>query len=73
MGKIGVDIVDIVIIIFDNLRSEELMVIIKDIEVGIDKENYIVIENRKEVIKKVIDIVFKDDVIVIVGKGYEIY
>ncbi|AGX43703.1 UDP-N-acetylmuramoyl-L-alanyl-D-glutamate--2,6-diaminopimelate ligase [Clostridium saccharobutylicum] len=73
MGKIGVDIADTAIITSDNPRSEEPMAIIKDIEAGIDKDNYIVIENRKEAIKKAIDIASKDDVIVIAGKGHETY
>ncbi|WP_026886438.1 UDP-N-acetylmuramoyl-L-alanyl-D-glutamate--2,6-diaminopimelate ligase [Clostridium beijerinckii] len=73
MGKISTDIADITIITSDNPRSEEPLSIIKDIEEGLDKDNYIVIENRKEAIKKAIDIAVKDDVIVIAGKGHETY
>ena len=49
------------------------MDIIKDIEVGLNKDKYIVIENRKEAIKKAIDIATEGDVIVIAGKGHETY
>nr|WP_312289152.1 UDP-N-acetylmuramoyl-L-alanyl-D-glutamate--2,6-diaminopimelate ligase [Clostridium chromiireducens] len=73
MGKISTDIADISIITSDNPRSEDPMSIIKDIEVGLDKEKYIVIENRKEAIKRAIDIATKGDVIVIAGKGHETY
>lgn len=73
MGKISIDIADISIVTSDNPRSEEPMDIIKDIETGLDKDNYIVIENRKEAIKKAISIAEVDDVIVIAGKGHETY
>lgn len=73
MGKISTDIADVTIITSDNPRSEEPMSIIKDIEVGLNKDKYIVVENRKEAIKKAISIASEDDVIVIAGKGHETY
>lgn len=73
MGKISTEIADVTIITSDNPRSEEPMSIIKDIEIGLSKDKYIVIENRKEAIKKAINIASKDDVIVIAGKGHETY
>ncbi|AGF56391.1 UDP-N-acetylmuramoyl-L-alanyl-D-glutamate--2,6-diaminopimelate ligase [Clostridium saccharoperbutylacetonicum] len=73
MGKISTDIADISIITSDNPRSEEPAEIIKDIKAGVNKENYIIIGNRKEAIKKAITIADKDDVIVIAGKGHETY
>lgn len=41
MGKISTDIADITIVTSDNPRSEEPLSIIKDIEAGIDKDNYL--------------------------------
>ena len=73
MGKISIDIADITVVTSDNPRSEEPMDIIKDIEAGLNKDNYIVIENRREAIKKAINIAKKGDVIVIAGKGHETY
>lgn len=73
MGKIGIDIADIAVITSDNPRSEEPMAIIEDIKAGLDKDNYIVIENRHDAIRKAIEIAEKDDVIVIAGKGHETY
>jgi UDP-N-acetylmuramoyl-L-alanyl-D-glutamate--2,6-diaminopimelate ligase len=73
MGKISTDIADFTIITSDNPRSEEPMDIIKDIQAGVEKENYIVIENRKDGIKKAISIAQKEDVVVIAGKGHETY
>ncbi|NFO03243.1 UDP-N-acetylmuramoyl-L-alanyl-D-glutamate--2,6-diaminopimelate ligase [Clostridium botulinum] len=73
MGEIGTDIADIAIVTSDNPRSEEPMKIIEDILVGIEKDNYEVIENRKDAIKKAMDIAKENDVIVIAGKGHETY
>jgi len=73
MGEISIDIADVTIITSDNPRSEEPMDIIKDIEVGLNKDKYMVIENRKEAIKKAINIATEGDVIVIAGKGHETY
>lgn len=73
MGEIGSRLSDIAIITSDNPRDEEPMDIITDILQGINKDNYIVVENRKEAIKKAIDIAEPGDVVVIAGKGHEDY
>lgn len=73
MGKIGVDLSDIAIITSDNPRTEDPSAIIDDIVAGIDKDNYVVVENRKDAIAKAIDIAEPGDVVVIAGKGHEDY
>ncbi|OFI07548.1 UDP-N-acetylmuramoyl-L-alanyl-D-glutamate--L-lysine ligase [Clostridium acetireducens DSM 10703] len=73
MGKIGSELSDIAVITSDNPRTEDPMLIIEDVIKGIDKENYIVVENRREAIKKAMEIAQKDDVIVVAGKGHEDY
>lgn len=73
MGKIGVDLCDLAIITSDNPRTEDPMSIINDIVVGLDKDNYEVIENRKDAIRRAIEIAEDGDVIVIAGKGHEDY
>lgn len=73
MGRIGSDLSDFAVITSDNPRSEEPMSIINDVVSGIEKENYFVIENRKDAIKEAIKMAKKDDVIVIAGKGHEDY
>ncbi len=73
MGKIGTDLSDIAIVTSDNPRTEEPMSIIDDIVKGINKDNYEVVENRKDAIEKAIDIAKEGDVIVIAGKGHEDY
>lgn len=73
MGKIGSDLCDIAIITSDNPRTENPASIIEDVVAGIDKDNYEVIENRKDAIKRSIEIAKDGDVIVIAGKGHETY
>jgi UDP-N-acetylmuramoyl-L-alanyl-D-glutamate--2,6-diaminopimelate ligase len=73
MGKIASDLSDIAIVTSDNPRSEKPMAIINDILAGINKDNYIVIENRREAIERAVQIAGKGDVIVVAGKGHEDY
>ncbi|MGG7176155.1 UDP-N-acetylmuramoyl-L-alanyl-D-glutamate--2,6-diaminopimelate ligase [Clostridium paraputrificum] len=73
MGKIGAELSDIAIVTSDNPRTEEPMSIIKDVVAGIDTDNYEVIENRREAIKRSIELAEAGDVIVIAGKGHETY
>lgn len=73
MGKIGSDMSDVVIITSDNPRTEEPEVIIEEIKGGVERDNYILIENRRDAIKKAIEIARKGDVVVVAGKGHEDY
>ncbi|HSQ87688.1 UDP-N-acetylmuramoyl-L-alanyl-D-glutamate--2,6-diaminopimelate ligase, partial [Romboutsia sp.] len=75
MGKIAQQNSDISIITSDNPRTENPDLIIKDILEGIDenKENYIVIEDRKKAIYKAIEMAEVGDVVMIAGKGHEDY
>ncbi|NEZ46375.1 UDP-N-acetylmuramoyl-L-alanyl-D-glutamate--2,6-diaminopimelate ligase [Clostridium niameyense] len=73
MGKIGSNLSDIAVITSDNPRTEEPLLIIKDILEGIEKDNYVVVENRREAIKKAMEIAKENDVIVVAGKGHEDY
>jgi len=73
MGRIGTDLSDIAIITSDNPRTEDPEAIIKDVLAGIVKDNFMVVENRRDAIKKSIEIAKAGDVIVIAGKGHEDY
>lgn len=73
MGKIASTLSDITVITSDNPRTEEPGAIIKDILKGLTNDNYVVIENREEAIKKAMSIAKKDDIIVVAGKGHEDY
>ena len=44
-----------------------------DIISGIQKKNYEVIFDRKQAINKALDMIEKDDIVLILGKGHENY
>jgi len=73
MGYIGTELSDIAIITTDNPRSEDPKKIINDIISGAKKNNFIVVENRKEAIKKAIELASSEDTVLIAGKGHEDY
>ena len=57
----------------ETLQSEEE--IVKEIEAGIKKTkwNYSVIVDRKEAIKEAINMLHKNDILILAGKGHETY
>ena len=73
MGKIASELSDVVIVTSDNCRNERKKDIIIDILNGIEKENFEVILNRKEAIKRALSIKKAGDVVVLLGKGHENY
>lgn len=73
MGKIATELSDQVIITSDNPRTEDPFQIIDDILKGIEKKNYLIIENRSEAIKQAIENSDDDTAILIAGKGHENY
>lgn len=78
MGKIAAGLSDIVFITSDNPRTENPDLILKDIEaglleVGIPEERYQLIVDRRQAIKKAIEMASPGDVVLIAGKGHETY
>ncbi|MBQ9737500.1 MAG: UDP-N-acetylmuramoyl-L-alanyl-D-glutamate--2,6-diaminopimelate ligase [Clostridia bacterium] len=75
MGKIAGELSDFCVVTSDNPRSEEPAAIIEDILVGIKETNceYKVIENRFDAIEFALDHAKKDDIILLAGKGHELY
>jgi UDP-N-acetylmuramoyl-L-alanyl-D-glutamate--2,6-diaminopimelate ligase len=73
MGKIATGLSKKAFVTSDNPRNEDPIDIIKDIKAGIDTENFEVIENREEAIRKAIESTEDDAVILIAGKGHENY
>ncbi len=75
MGEISGRLADFTVITTDNPRDEEPMKIMKDIEVGIKntKGLYKIIENRRQAIKFAMRIAWKNDIIILAGKGHETY
>ena len=75
MGEVSGRLSDLSVITEDNSRFEEVMDIIADIKVGIDKTDgrYIIIPNRVEAIRFCIENAKDGDIIVLAGKGHEDY
>ncbi|MEN6356057.1 MAG: UDP-N-acetylmuramoyl-L-alanyl-D-glutamate--2,6-diaminopimelate ligase [Armatimonadota bacterium] len=76
MGKIGVDLADLVVITSDNPRKEDPDAIIKDILAGIpeDKKSNVTVEpDRAQAICEAINMAETGDLVVIAGKGHEDY
>ncbi len=74
MGDFATSISDYSIITSDNPRFEDPMEIINEIISGIrTKNNYEVIENREDAIKRGIDLSKEGDIVLICGKGHETY
>lgn len=75
MGEIAGRLADYTIITSDNPRTEVPEEIVKEIEVGTKKTkgNYECIVDRKEAMKKAITMANKNDIVIIAGKGHEVY
>lgn len=75
MGELAGTYSDFTIITTDNPRDEKPAKIAKDIEAGMKntKGLYKVIENRKEAIEFAMRIAWKNDTIILAGKGHETY
>lgn len=76
MGKVATKKATLSIITSDNPRTEEPSQIIKEIEAGIEAQNfskYTSIPDRKEAIKMAIKFAEPKDIILVAGKGHETY
>lgn len=74
MAKIAKHYAKKLIITSDNPRFEEPMDIISDILNGVEQDESILVEcDRKEAIKKALELKTKDEFVVILGKGDETY
>ena len=73
MGDIATKYSDYVIFTSDNPRFEKPKKILKDITCKLDKNNYKIIVNRKKAIKKAIQMLEKNDILLLLGKGHEEY
>lgn len=73
MGKIASDNSDYVIFTSDNPRTEDPKKIMNDILKGVTKDNYKVVLDRKTAIKEGLNLLQKNDILLILGKGHEDY
>lgn len=75
MGEVSGRLADLSVITADNSRFEDVMDIIADIKVGIEKTTgkYVTIPDRKQAIKYCMENAQDGDIIVLAGKGHEDY
>ena len=73
MGKIATELSDYVILTSDNPRTEDPKKIMDDILKGVTTNNYEVELDRKTAIKKGIEMLKPEDILLILGKGHEDY
>ena len=73
MAKVACEKADIAILTSDNPRTEDPETILKDMQEGLNYDNYYVIVNRKEAIQKAILMAQPGDIIAVLGKGHEDY
>lgn len=71
MGRIAEENADIVIVTSDNPRSESPEKIIDDICLGMSNPTRI--SNRREAIRKALELANEGDIVVVAGKGHEHY
>lgn len=75
MGEVSGRLADLSVITADNSRFEDVMDIIADIKVGIEKTTgkYVTIPDRKQAIKYCMENAQDGDIVVLAGKGHEDY
>ena len=73
MGNIATTLSDHVIFTNDNPRNEDETHIMNDIIKDNKRDNYEIIYDREEAIKKGIDLLEDEDILLILGKGHENY
>ena len=73
MGNIATEKSDYVILTSDNPRTEDPQKIMDDILAGVHTDNYEVELDRPTAIVKALDMIEKNDVVLILGKGHEDY
>ncbi len=73
IGSIATSKSDYVIFTSDNPRNEDPMEILDDITSKLDTKNFEIIVNREESINKSIQMLSKNDILLLLGKGHENY
>ncbi|NJD55015.1 MAG: UDP-N-acetylmuramoyl-L-alanyl-D-glutamate--2,6-diaminopimelate ligase [Nitrospirae bacterium] len=73
MGAIATRLSDFVIITSDNPRSEDPEQIIREVEAGAARRNYLAEPDRKEAIRRAVLMAEENDIVLIAGKGHEEY
>jgi len=78
MGRIAAELAGMIIVTSDNPRTEDPLLILKDIEAGLKEagassDRYELEPSRKAAIEKAVEMASPGDVVLIAGKGHETY
>ena len=73
MGDIATSLSDYVIFTSDNPRYEDPNIIIEDMICGLDRDNYEIEIKRQKAIIRGIQLLNKNDILLVLGKGHETY
>ena len=76
MANVATTLSDMVILTSDNPRTEDPQAILKEMEAGVEPQNYkksVTIADREQAIKTAANMANPQDIILIAGKGHETY
>ena len=73
MGAIATRLSDYVVITSDNPRDEDPLEIIKEIEAGASRRNYVIEPDRTTAIRNAVKAAGTGDILLVAGKGHEDY
>lgn len=71
MAKIAEKYSDFSIVTNDNPRTEDPDKIIQEIEQGFSNKAYAIVQDRREAIRKALQLAEKEDIVLVAGKGHE--
>jgi len=74
MGKVCAELADEIVVTSDNPRNEEPAEILADILGGIDRDGHVAVcADRREAIRKALQMAAPSDVVLVAGKGHECF
>jgi len=73
MGRVAVEGADVTIVTSDNPRTEQPEAIIDDIVAGLPAGRFERVTDRRDAIRRALEIASHDDVVLLAGKGHETY
>lgn len=74
MGRLAVELADFAVVTTDNPRREDPAFVIEEVKTGmVGHDNFIDFVDRREAIYYALDMARKDDIVVLAGRGHEVY
>ena len=73
MGGVVERMSDVAVVTSDNPRTEDPLAVIEDITRGLEKDNHLIIPDRRAAIFHAVELARPGDIVLIAGKGHEDY